>query len=77
MSSGSPLKSASATQSVPNDLAYASEVATGEWRQAGDLASGLLARIQKERLRQSALVASTANDPGVARHRATPDRLAS
>jgi hypothetical protein len=48
------------------------EVATGEWHQAGDLASGLLARIQKERMRQAALVASTANDRDV-----SPTRLAS
>jgi aspartate carbamoyltransferase catalytic subunit len=48
------------------------EEAMGEWRQAGDLVSGMMARIQKERLRQSALVASTAND-----HGASPERLAS
>jgi hypothetical protein len=47
------------------------EVATGEWHQAGDLASGLLARIQKERMRQAAVVAATANDHGV-----SPTRLA-
>jgi hypothetical protein len=57
-----------------SNTAVKSEAATGEWRQAGDLASGILARIQKERMRQLALVASTANDPG----RATAaDRLAS
>jgi hypothetical protein len=75
MSSGLTLKSSSAFQSASN-AAVKSNEATGEWRQAGDLASGILARIQKERLRQSALVASTANDPGDAQ-RASLDRLAS
>jgi hypothetical protein len=81
MSSGQTFKSSSAFQSsssmVASKAAVKSEDATGEWRQAGDLASGILARIQKERMRQSALVASTANDPGAARGRAVPDRLAS
>ena len=58
-------------------VAVKSEVAAGEWQQAGDLASGILARLQKERLRQAALVASTANDPGDARRSAAPERLAS
>jgi hypothetical protein len=56
---------------MPSALAKP-EVATGEWHQAGDLASGLLARIQKERMRQAAIVASTANDRAV-----SPTRLAS
>ena len=76
MSSGQTFKSSSAFQSASH-IAVKPEDATGEWRQAGDLASGILARIQKERLRQAALVASTANDPGDARRRASPDRLAS
>jgi hypothetical protein len=74
MSSGQNFKSSSAFQ--PN-AAVKSEAATGQWHQAGDLASGLLARIQKERVRQLALVASTANDPGAARGGAVSDRLAS
>jgi hypothetical protein len=74
MSSGQTFMSSSAFQSK---AAVKSEAAAGEWHQAGDLASGILARIQKERLRQSALVASTANDPGDARRSASPDRLAS
>jgi hypothetical protein len=74
MSSGQTFQSSSAFQSK---AAVKSEVATGEWHQAGDLASGLLARIQKERLRQSALVASTANDPGDAHRSASLGRLAS
>jgi hypothetical protein len=79
MSSGQNFKSSSAFQPmmVASKAAVKSEEATGEWRQAGDLASGILARIQKERMRQAAFVASTANDPGAARGRAVPDRLAS
>jgi hypothetical protein len=74
LSSGRSFQSSSAFQPK---AAVKSEAATGEWQQAGDLTSGLLARIQKERLRQSALVASTANDPGDAHRRASLGRLAS
>jgi hypothetical protein len=74
MSSGQTFQSSSALQSK---AAVKSEAATGQWHQAGDLTSGLLARIQKERLRQSALVASTANDPGDAHRSASLGRLAS
>lgn len=74
MSSGQTFKSSSASQPK---VAVKSEVATGQWHQAGDLTSGLLARIQKERLRQASVVASTANDPGDAQRRASLGRLAS
>ena len=67
----------SGPSAVQSKVAVKPQVAAGEWQQAGDLASGILARIQKERLRQAALVASTANDPGAARRGAAPDRLAS
>jgi hypothetical protein len=75
MSSGQTFTSSSAFQPTPKAAVKSNEV--GQWHQAGDLASGILGRIQRERLRQAALVASTANDPGDARISASPDRLAS